>query len=294
MAGNSIYVKVAELVVGIVPNDNSWSVPSNYKPFLCDLTDEEAFLMEIRLDCEPIDVDGLKPLAVFDELGFVQKLYERNCGGYMYQVFDASGNLAATMTSDERFLHNDVWVARENRDLADFGFNNVMMVAYAFSAAYRDVLLMHSSVVLKDEKGYMFLGKSGTGKSTHSSLWLKHIPDTALLNDDNPVVRLTNGEVVVFGSPWSGKTPCYKQQSAIVGALVLLEQKPYNKIGLESVVSALSALLGSCSIMMWDKPSYNRQINTMSQVLAKIPVFHLECLPDEAAARLSYDTIAKR
>lgn len=294
MAGNSIYVRIAELVVGIVPPDSSWSVPSNYKPFLCELTDEDTLLTEVRLGCEPVDVEGLKPLAVFDELGFVQKLYECDRGGYMYQVFDVRGNLAATMRSDERFLRNDVWIAGGNSDLTNFGFDNVVMVAYAFSAAYRDVLLMHASVVLKDEKGYMFLGKSGTGKSTHSSLWLKHIPDTVLLNDDNPVVRIINGEFVVFGSPWSGKTLCYKQQSAIVGALVLLEQKPYNKIGPEPVVSALSAMLGSCSVMMWDKPSYSRQINTISRFLTKIPMLRLECLPDEAAARLSYDTIAKR
>ena len=57
----------------------------------------------------------------------------------------------------------------------------------------------------------MLLGKSGTGKSTHSRLWLKYIPDTKLLNDDNPAVRIMdNNTIMIYGTPWSGKTPCYK------------------------------------------------------------------------------------
>ena len=73
------------------------------------------------------------------------------------------------------------------------------MIAFAFSGAQKDLLLIHASVTMKDGKGYLFLGKSGTGKSTHSQLWLKHIPGTELLNDDNPAVRLINDEVIVYG-----------------------------------------------------------------------------------------------
>ena len=58
------------------------------------------------------------------------------------------------------------------------------------------------------------MGKSGTGKSTHSRLWLENVPGATLLNDDNPIVRLTLVGAIVYGSPWSGKTPCYKNESA--------------------------------------------------------------------------------
>ena len=89
-----------------------------------------------------------------------------------------------------------------------FAINNALMLQYAFRTAGMNTLEMHASVIENGGKGYLFLAKSGTGKSTHSKMWLRNIPDSHLLNDDNPIVRvLEDGSVRVYGSPWSGKTP---------------------------------------------------------------------------------------
>lgn len=102
---------------------------------------------------------------------------------------------------------------------------------FALSTADKGTVLFHAAVVSHEGRGYMFLGPSGTGKSTHASLWLKYIDGTELVNDDNPVVRITDdGQATVFGSPWSGKTPCYRHVSYPLGGIVMLSQAPYNKI----------------------------------------------------------------
>ena len=50
-------------------------------------------------------------------------------------------------------------------------------------------LSLHASCVVRDGEGYLFMGRSGTGKSTHSRLWIQTFPGTELLNDDNPAIR---------------------------------------------------------------------------------------------------------
>lgn len=73
----------------------------------------------------------------------------------------------------------------------NFVLNNFLMMLYAFNAARHHTLLMHASVVATETgKGYLFLGKSGTGKSTHTGLWLQQFSDCHLLNDDNPIVHV--------------------------------------------------------------------------------------------------------
>lgn len=52
--------------------------------------------------------------------------------------------------------------------------DNALMVLYALATADRQTALFHAAVVSHDGKGYMFLGPSGTGKSTHARLWLQH------------------------------------------------------------------------------------------------------------------------
>jgi hypothetical protein len=159
---------------------------------------------------------------------------------------------------------------------------NSMMILYALSTADMGTVLFHAAVVSYQGKAYMFLGPSGTGKSTHARLWLKHIEGTELVNDDNPVVR----DGVVYGSPWSGKTPCYRNVSYPLGGIVMLSQAPYNKICRLEGLQAYMALVPSISGKRWDARIADGLHQTENALAMQVPVWHLECLPDEAAARL--------
>ena len=175
-----------------------------------------------------------------------------------------------------------------------FGLNNALMLVYAFASAPYATLLMHASVIRNDGRGYLFLGKSGTGKSTHTRLWLSHIPGSDLMNDDNPVVRVVEGTVYVYGSPWSGKTPCYRRVSAPVGAFVQLRQCPENTIRKESVLESFASLLPSVSTMKWDRRIHSAHCDTISDIIRLSPIYLLGCRPDEEAARQSFHTLTGR
>ena len=144
---------------------------------------------------------------------------------------------------------------------------------------------------MKNGKAYCFLGKSGTGKSTHSGLWLEHIADTDLLNDDNPAIRVMEGVVYVYGTPWSGKTPCYRNLRMLAGGFLRLEQAPENSIRCESKLQGFASIISSCSSMIWDKPSYHAICDTVSMVAERVPVFYLRNLPNRDAALLSHATM---
>ena len=176
--------------------------------------------------------------------------------------------------------------------------DNALMVLYALATADQGTVLFHAAVVSKEGKGYMFLGPSGTGKSTHASLWQRYIARTALVNDDNPVVRIgmtceTSGETcaVVYGSPWSGKTPCYRNVSYPLGGIVMLSQAPYNKICRLDGIHAYAALVQSISGKRWEESIDDGLHRTENTLVSQVPIWHLECLPDEEAAQLCYETI---
>ena len=89
-------------------------------------------------------------------------------------------------------------------------------------AVQRLTAAVHSSVIVCHDEAVMFLGESGTGKSTHTRLWRENIAGATLLNDDSPFVGLRDGRVMAYGSPWSGKTPCYKNECYPIRAIVRL------------------------------------------------------------------------
>ena len=170
--------------------------------------------------------------------------------------------------------------------------DNALMVMFALATADKGSVLFHAAVVSYEGKGYMFLGPSGTGKSTHARLWLEHIEGSALVNDDNPVVRISeDGSATVYGSPWSGKTPCYRNVSYPLGGIVVLSQAPYNNIQRLSGIYAYVALVESISGKRWDGRIADGLHDTENKLVSTVPMWHLECLPDEAAARLCNETI---
>ncbi len=152
---------------------------------------------------------------------------------------------------------------------------------------------MHCSCIVSDGRAYLFLGESGTGKSTHTRLWRENIDGAFLLNDDSPVVAFENDEVRVYGSPWSGKTPCYRQESYPLGGCVRLSQAPFNRITRLSILKSYAALHPSCPPQFAKDRLYDSIGVTLGEILKRIPVWHLECLPDADAARLSHDTITQ-
>lgn len=156
-------------------------------------------------------------------------------------------------------------------------------------------IAIHSSVIVKDGGAVLCLGESGTGKSTHTRLWRENIEGARLLNDDSPIIRTVDGVPTVFGSAWSGKTPCYINRSFPIRGFIRLSQAPHNRIKQLNVLNAIGALLPSCPpAFAYDDQLQDSICNTLSQMIAHVPVYHLECLPDADAARLSYNTIYNR
>jgi hypothetical protein len=222
-------------------------------------------------------------------------------GGYRFHIVasdtpDAPD--ASCVGSDITCLETDAFFADarctlpSNPRLAAFGLNNCLMLCFAFASASRGALLVHASAVLADGWAWLFLGRSGTGKSTHSRLWLGQVAGCRLLNDDNPVIRrFPDGSVRAYGSPWSGKTPCHLDEDAPIGAFVQLRQASRNAIAANRPARAFACLLASCSTMMWDERVHGGTCDTLARIAESVASFTLDCLPDRAAAALCHATL---
>jgi len=151
---------------------------------------------------------------------------------------------------------------------------------------------IHSSCIVYNGKGVLFLGESGTGKSTHTRLWRENIDGAVLLNDDSPFIREEEGKIWAYGSPWSGKTPCYKAERYELAGCVRLSQAPYNKIKKLSILEAYGAIHPSCPPeFAYDGELYDYVGEFINKLLSVVPFYHLACLPDAGAAELSCSTV---
>lgn len=268
------------------PNAVYDCLPS-YTPFLSEEKDTVP-LFELTI-CRDLQVEG-EEINRFEWDDSECVIYKKG-DDYFFELFPVASDLSYVMHAEKGF--SVVYVSMKGEERDAFALNNFLMMSYAFASAPFKTLMIHASVIRNAEHGYLFLGKSGTGKSTHSSLWLKYIKGSDLLNDDNPIVRIMSGRPFVYGSPWSGKTPCYRNLDVPIGAFVKLNQATENKIERVKPLQGFAIVLSSCSVMKWDERIYNGICDTISEMSMCVPIFRLDCLPDEAAARLSFNTIHK-
>jgi hypothetical protein len=170
--------------------------------------------------------------------------------------------------------------------------NFLLWNAYGVASAYYDSIAIHSSVVIYKGVSVLFLGESGSGKSTHTQLWLRTIRDCKLLNDDSPIVRIMEGTPVCFGSPWSGKGNCFRNESYPIAGIVRIRPSPLNHIKRLHKIDAFTALYPSCPpSFSVDSELTDYVCNTLSVLIEKVPVYLLDCRPDKDAALLSCETI---
>lgn len=168
----------------------------------------------------------------------------------------------------------------------------LLRTAFGVAAAYHKTLKIHASAIEKNGKALVFLGTSGTGKSTHSRLWLRHIPGSTLLNDDEPLVRVTDdGKVWLYGAPWSGSTACYRNERAQVSAFVLLQQGPENKLTKMGALEAFKVLMQSAAIFRSGREQREHVVSLIYDVLEKVPVYHLINRPDREAVELTHSLL---
>jgi hypothetical protein len=202
--------------------------------------------------------------------------------------------ICCELQSNTDFTQGLLRIATDYPDIR-FCIDNALMLMYAFRTAPLKTLEMHAAVVVKQddgEVGYLFLGHSGTGKSTHARQWLQAFTDTWLLNDDNPILRIMDdGEIRVYGSPWSGKTPCYKNMSAPLGGVIRISRAPYNEARRLSPIESYASLMSSCSGMTWERQLADGKDATLQNIIRTVPCWVMECLPDEDAGRICCEAV---
>lgn len=267
-------------------------LPRNFRPFVTTADGESLF--RVRLDAE-VEPRSDEPLQTFD--------YDLQDGNCTLRIYDEEYRLTIRSADEATIVCPFVLegeVAEYYTNLFAEGhkpnsvmFDHALCFAFSFATLPHKTLLLHSSVVVKDGRAVMCLGESGTGKSTHTRLWLENVEATERLNDDGPVVRVgADGKVLVYGSPWSGKGAVYKAECYPIGGILRLSQAPENRISKLPRIAAFGALLPSTlPTLQKEERTLDHICGALSEIIVAVPLYALACLPNAEAAYLSYETI---
>ena len=153
-------------------------------------------------------------------------------------------------------------------------------------------ILFHSTVVAVDGKAYMFAAPSGTGKSTHTSLWRELFGERAVMvNDDKPLITVCGDRITVHGTPWNGKANLGSNMSAQIAGICFISRGEKNSIE-RMEKSKILPLLMSQTYRPESKLGTAKMMSTLTGISSNIPIWRLYCNMDVEAAQIAYNAMS--
>lgn len=167
--------------------------------------------------------------------------------------------------------------------------NNAIHAMLAKELVSFNVLLMHGSALCMDGEAYIFTAPSGTGKSTHARLWREVFGDRVrMINDDKPMLKITENGAAVWGTPWNGKHHLSMNGSAPLKAIVSLSRDDSNHIRKMTSAEAFPLLMKQ-AYGSEDPVTMMRIMELEKQLLNTVDFYAMGCNMSPDAAREAWN-----
>lgn len=158
----------------------------------------------------------------------------------------------------------------------------------------RDTLLFHGSVIAVDGEGYLFTAKSGTGKSTHTRLWREYFGERAVMvNDDKPLLHITDSGVTAYGTPWDGKHRLSTNTAVPLKGICILTRDTTNHIEQAEPHDTYPMIVQQTNRSL-TADGMKQTLSLIDRMLNVVPVYRLGCNMDIEAARVAYEGMQYR
>ena len=262
---------------------------------------DELFKDYITLD-KITNFDFDVEFSVMDKIPMPSAKLTLPCRKWQHCVNEDGGVCTMRIDDEGPLLRNDISpdgkhakVAVANRKKiygVDIWYISFFAIGEAFSYAMlkNKCGVLHSSSIILNGGAIAFSAKSGTGKSTHTSIWQEVYPDTVIVNDDTPVIKFENNIPYLYGSPFAGTSGINENQFAPLKAIVFLHRGETNKIEKISGAKAISYFVNEVR-----KPLVADYLELCMEFTEKIlkttPVYLLNCTPDKEAVETVMNTV---
>lgn len=159
--------------------------------------------------------------------------------------------------------------------------------AFCRNIIHHGRFFLHASAVVYEGEAYLFSAPSGMGKSTHTALWRERFTESYILNDDKPVICPGKEQIIVWGSPFAGKTNLQVNRGVPLKAICFLKRGSENRIWQVMGEQALALMLNN-TYRPDSREQMNLLLDMMEQVIAQTKIYEMSCTREPEAAELSY------
>lgn len=248
--------------------------------------------VNLRIHCDHLP-EYSKDEVIFDgEIEGYWKLY-RNNSRYIIEVYDTMTHKKSKVCFMEPdFSGGDVYInheleraryPRRKRSKSAFWslpwlMQPLVELLLVNLLAKEEGVMVHSLGINDRGTGIVFLGGTGTGKSTLAEFY-KSEEGVNILCDEHIVIRKEKEGFRLYGTPWPGMAAAASSDGVPLKRIFFIEHAPANKILGQGIISDLFPLL---FLPLWDKMRMGLILEFCEELLIKIDCKKLGFVKDRS------------
>ena len=213
----------------------------------------------------------------------------RFCAEYLSKDQTAAADIIATVSAEEFDEEK-----KQSQNFPDGYIENICLYrSICLQLPHFNRMLLHAAILEYDGNAYAFLGRSGTGKSTHTGLWLQALEGAKIVNGDKPILWITDEGVIACGTPWMGKEGRGSNTKAPLKGLCFLEQAKENSIRRLSPAEVTSKLFLQL-LLPTEEEAAAKTLELADRLIEQVPAWLLKCDISEEAVKCSFEEMTKK
>lgn len=282
-----LYIGTFDIQIIHIPmEEESFNLPEKARPFLVKNPGfSRSKEIEYFIDLEDSFMEPIsEPVAGFDDGPFPYRIYSEPSGDFLWIRKNKFGEIQLAYRIAEDW---GIWrLVADNSGTV--GSNSFAELAYifAYSVLPWNGIVFHGVVMEWQGMGIIVCAHSGVGKSTHTRMWRDN-ENARILNGDRALCCKEGDQWFAYGAPWCGSSEEYCNRKVPLMAVVILEQAEFNEVKVIAPLKGAMELIQLAFAPAWDANSMNLTLDTIDNIVQKIPVLKLRCKPDmEAVAVL--------
>jgi hypothetical protein len=242
--------------------------------------------------CEPKLIK--KPICKVLVNKNLRSFIETDDGYGIYDDLPNSNDLMSLVIADKGWTNIDtalldtVNIGGSSNDLRCF---NMLGDIIKYAILMHNGMIIHASAISYNGYGIAFSAPSGTGKSTHTTLWKQIYKEkVTIINDDSPAIRFINGKAIVYGLPWSGSSSINTNINTSLKAIICIERGKKNEISPLDSKNTIFRILNETT-----KPFYPKMMNILikrvDQLINSTQFYKLSCTVSATAVDVAKNGI---
>lgn len=211
-------------------------------------------------------------------------------GNFYYIAHRAVSYRGVCVKLSNNFLSAETYYKEPELEAKRSDIADILYHAYRYRAVSTGNMMIHAAAAVYQNNGIIFCGMHAAGKSTQANLWKKHL-GADIINYDQPCIIAQNDEILIHGSPWSGKEEVFRNEYAPLKAIVFVEQAEEDRAIRVSKAEGFSLIYLNNYLYPLDDTIEDKYFQVIEQVVSNVPVFRLKCTMNESAVEALYSEI---